>query len=231
MEFVARIADAFPRGEFAFSIRLDRPKDFSFSPGQYMFITVKGDKQSLTKHLTISSSPEDEFLEVTKGATGHPYAEALRKLKPGDTVGIRGPYGDFIFQGEFSKVVFIAGGIGITPLWSMIQHATAMLYDTDITLLYSAKTMANVLFSEKMNEIADANPHFSAVVTLTRPDPGWSGRTGRIDRSMIDSEVPDWRERVFFTSGPLVMVDAMLSLLKGMNVPENHIKYEYFPGY
>jgi len=231
MEYTTRVAEVFPRGDFAFSVRFDRPAEFSFLAGQYMFITPQTGQKNLTKHLTISSSPGDPYLEVTKGATGHPFAEALRALQPGDTAVIRGPYGDFTFRGEFSKVAFIAGGIGITPLWSMIQYATEMLYDTDITLLYAAKTRANVLFRERMADISAANPHFSAVITLTQPDSSWDGRTGRINAAMIKQEIPDWHERVFFTSGPLPMVNAMRSILSELNVTEEQIRYEYFPGY
>ena len=231
MEYRVRVMEVFPRGDFAFSVRFGRPPTFSFQPGQYMFIAPGTDTSILTKHLTISSSPSDPYLEVTKGSTGHPYAESLRNLKTGDEVVIWGPFGEFTFQGEFSKVAFIAGGIGITPLWSMIRHATEMLYDTDITLLYSAKTEANILFRERMTDVAAANLHLSMVLTLTDPAPGWTGHTGRIDRAMIEQAIPDWPERVFFTSGPLAMVDAMLAILRGMNVPEDHIRYEYFPGY
>ena len=231
MEYHVRVIDVFPRGDSAFSVRFERPPTFSFQPGQYMFITPGTDTSVQTKHLSISSSPSDQYLEVTKGSTGHPFAESLRALKSGDEAVIVGPYGEFTFQGEHSKVAFLAGGIGVTPLWSMIRYATDMLYDTDITLLYSAKTEPNILFQERMTDVAEANPHLSLVLTLTEPDPSWAGHTGRIDRVMIEQEVPDWRDRIFFTSGPLAMVDAMLAVLREMGVPDDKVRYEYFSGY
>jgi ferredoxin-NADP reductase len=68
-------------------------------------------------------------------------------------------------------------------------------------------------------------------VTLTRPDPEWRGLSGRIDRGLIEREIPDWKERVFFISGPSIMVDAMSALVTGMGVPEGKVRREVFPGY
>jgi ferredoxin-NADP reductase len=231
MEYTVRALEVIAHGGSAFSVRFERPAAFSFLPGQYMVITTGTGAAALTKHLTISSSPSDPYLEVTKGSTGHPFAESLRRLKSGDEVAIRGPFGDFTFRGEYGKVAFVAGGIGITPLWSMIRNATENLIDTDITLLYSAKTEQDILFHEVMKDIANANLHLSMVITLTAPGRGWTGHTGRIDRMMIEQDIPDWQDRIFFTSGPPAMVDAMLGILREIGVPEDHIRYEYFPGY
>lgn len=231
MEYNVRVMEVFSRGDFAFSVRFERPSAFFFLPGQYIFITTGTGTAALTKHLSISSSPSDPFLEVTKGSTGHPYAESLSGLKAGDVVVIRGPFGEFTFRGEYGKVAFIAGGIGITPLWSMIRNATAMQYETDIKLLYSAKTEREVLFREKLTEISYANLHVSVVISVTEPAPGWTGHTGRINRRMIEQDIPDWRERVFFISGPPAMVNAMLAVLRELGLPEDRIRSESFPGY
>ncbi len=67
--------------------------------------------------------------------------------------------------------------------------------------------------------------------TITKSSTAWKGLNGRINRDMIVREVPDYADRVFFTSGPRKMVDAILALLKDLGLPENQIKQEYFPGY
>ena len=231
MEYPVRVMEVVSHGNFAFSVRFERPSAFSYLPGQYLFITTGTGSAALTKHLTISSSPSNAYLEVTKGSTGHPFAEALRALKAGDEVVIRGPFGDFTFHGEYAKVAFIAGGIGITPFWSMIRYATGMRLDTDIRLLCSAKIEPEILFREEMAELSLVNPHLGIITTLTEPGPGWTGRTGRINADMIVQEIPDWRERVFFVSGPPVMVNAMTAVLREMGLPEDRIRSESFPGY
>ncbi len=231
MEYIVRVVEVFFHGDLAFSVRFRRPGSFSFLPGQFVFVTTGSGTDAMTKPLSLSSSPTDPWLEVTKGSTGHPFSEALRGLKSGDEVTIKGPLGHFTFQGEFPRVAFIAGGIGITPLWSMIGNAIAMQSDTDITLLYSAKTEAEFLFREKMSDFEKARLPLRIVMTLTEPGPGWTGQAGRINRTLIEQEIPDWQERIFFVSGPPVMVNAMLAILREMGLPQDHIRYEDLTGY
>ncbi len=231
MEFVTRVIESVTCGASALSVRFERPRGFTFLPGQHIFITIGTGSSALTKHLTLSGSPNVPYFEVTKGMTGHPFAQALKALKPGDEIAARGPFEDFTFIGEYKKVAFIGGGIGLTPLWSMTRYATEMMFTTDITLLYSARTEDRILFRHEMRDLTERNPHLSIVLTLTAPGPGWTGRTGRIDRRMIDQELPDWRDRVFFTTGPPAMVDAILAILREIGVPDSQLRFEYFPGY
>lgn len=229
-EYPTRVTEVVRRSEHAISVRFERPEGFSYLPGQYMFITLTRGGENLIRHLTISSSPTEPMLEVTKELTGHPFAEALAALVPGDEATIRGPYGAFTFAGE-EDVVFISGGIGVTPLKSMARYATDTGLLTRITLLYSARSEEDVLFGPEFVEMERQNPHLSVRITLTRSGPGWTGRVGRIDRAFIEETVPDRQGRVFFISGPAVMVDAMTAILKEMEVPEEQIRHEYFPGY
>ncbi len=231
MEYSVSVIGVIPYTAHAISVRMERPSGFSYLPGQYMFITLGEGDKSLTKHLTISSSPTEPYLEVTKGMTGHPFARALETLSPGDRLTIRGPFGSFTFTGEHDKVVFLSGGIGITPLRSMIRYATDKQLATSIIVLYSSRGREDILFEDEMESMKKENPHLRSVVTLTRPDLDWAGLTGRIDQALIEREVPDWNDRVFFISGPSAMVDSMFALLTGMGVPEEQIRKEFFPGY
>ncbi|MDD1704798.1 MAG: FAD-dependent oxidoreductase [Methanoregula sp.] len=229
MEFVSRVIESVSSGS-SVSVRFERPRGLTFLPGQYIILTVGTGTSALTKSLTLSGSPNVPYFEVTKGLTGHPFADALLALKAGDEIHASGPFGDFTFIGEYKKVAFIAGGIGLTPLWSMTRYATEMMFTTEITLLYSARTEDRLLFRHEMRDLTERNPHLSIVLTLTAPGPGWNGRTGRIDRRMIEQELPDWRDRVFFASGPPGMVDAILAILREIGIPESQIRFEYFPG-
>jgi len=231
MEYPTRVIEVFPRSKNAVSVRFAKPAGFTYLPGQYMFITLRRGGETLVKHLTISSSPSEPFLEVTKGLTGHPFANALSALVPGDEAVISGPFGDFTFEGEYERVVFLTGGIGVTPLRSMIRNATDRGLSTRILLLYSARSGADVLFGIEMEQMIKQNPNLKVIITLTVPDPGWTGRTGRIDRTMIEREIPDWKEQVFFTSGPPVMVGAIVAILEELGVQHDNIHQEQFPGY
>jgi len=229
-EYATRVIEVVRQSEHAVSVRFERPEGLSYLPGQYMFITLARGGENLVRHLTISSSPTEPMLEVTKELTGHPFAEALAALIPGDEATIRGPYGAFTLAGE-EDVVFISGGIGVTPLRSMARYATDTGLLTRITLLYSARSEEDVLFGPEFVEMERQNPHLTARITLTRPGPGWTGHVGRIDRAFIEEAVPDRQGRVFFISGPAAMVDAMTAILKEMEVTDEQIRHEYFPGY
>jgi len=228
--YSSHVTDVVRRSGHAVSVRFERPEGFSYLPGQYVFITLARGGERLVRHLTLSSSPTEPVLEVTKGMTGHPFAEALAALVPGDEATIRGPYGSFTLAGE-EDAVFISGGIGVTPLRSMARYATDTGLLTRITLLYSARGEDDVLFGPEFEEMERQNPRFTVRVTLTRPGPGWTGRVGRIDRAFIESAVPDLRGRFFFVSGPRAMVDAITVILKEMDVPDELVRREYFPGY
>jgi ferredoxin-NADP reductase len=230
MEYSTTVIEVILRSKTV-SIRFAKPVGFTYLPGQYMYITLRKGEETLVKHFSISSSPTEPFLEVTKGLTGHPFANALSALIPGDKVEISGPFGEFVFSGEYGQVVFITGGIGITPLRSMIRNATDKGLSTRILLIYSARSRDDLLFGTEMEEMMKQNPRLKIIITLTAPDPAWNGRTGRIDRLLIEREVPDRTEQAFFTSGPPAMVDAIVAILKELGVPEDHIHQEQFPGY
>ncbi len=231
MSFDVEIIETIQRTPNVKSIRFIRPKGFHYLAGQYIFITLGSDADQMTKHFTLSSSPTEDFLEITKRLTGHEFANALAALEIGDKASIDGPYGDFTFQGEYNNVGMLSGGIGITPLRSMIKYSTDKMLKADIILLYSNSHEDDIPFETELNDLQKLNDHLKVISTVTRPGPSWKGITGRISANMLKIYMPDYPKRTFYTSGPQKMVDSMISLLMDLKVPNEHIKQEYFPGY
>lgn len=227
MQFETEVTDIIQRIDTAKSVRFIKPNDFNYLPGQWIFLAL-GQK---TKPLSLSSSPTEGFLEVTKRLTGHEFSNALDALRSGDKASVRGPYGKFTFQGEYDKIGMLSGGIGITPLRSIIRYSTDMGLKTSIILLYSSRNEDNIAFNDDFNEMQMRNPNLRVVNTISGPAKDWKGMTGRIDRQVVEDAIPDYEERVFYTSGPVPMVDAMVSLLTSMGMPEAHIRHERFTGY
>jgi glycine betaine catabolism B len=122
MPFETSVVEVIQRTPDIKSIRFEKPKGFGYLAGQYIFITLGGGPDKMTKHFTLSSSPTEGFLEITKKLTGHPFSNALAGLRPDDKVSIAGPYGEFTFQGEYDNIGMLSGGIGVTPLRSMIKY-------------------------------------------------------------------------------------------------------------
>jgi ferredoxin-NADP reductase len=234
MNFETDVMESIQRTGDIISIRFTRPAEFDYSPGQFIFVTVGSGDNEVTKHLSISSSPTEGFLEVTKRLTGHPFANALAMLKEGDKVRLRGPFGKFTLAGvagEHKKIGMLSGGIGISPLRSMITYACDKMLDIDIVLFYSNRHEESIAFEKEFEDLARKFPKFSFANTVTMPGPFWKGITGRISADMIKKYMPDYLDRVFYISGPTRMVDSMLSILKEMSIPEEQIKKEFFPGY
>ncbi len=184
-----------------------------------------------TKPLSFSSSPTEDFLEVTKRLTGHDFSNTLNELKVGDKAIIRGPYGKLILEENHEKICMLSGGIGITPLRSMIRYSMDKELKTSIILLYSNRFDDGIAFKDDFDEIQKRNLNFKMIITITRPSHAWKGLTGRIDQKMIEKTVPDYLDCVFYTCGPSPMVDAMAAILSRMGIPETQIKQEYFSGY
>lgn len=232
MEFETSVDQIIKRTHDVKSFRFKKPAGFDYDPGQFFFVTILIGGEKSTKHFTISSSPtEKEFIEFTKKITEHEFSAALDKLKIGDWVYVDGPYGDFSFKGEYPGIGMISGGIGITPLRSMIRYCTDKQLNADIILLYSNRSEDDIVFKDELDWMQRQNNKLKVVHTVTRPGEKWNGYTGRVNKEMIQKEIPDYMDRVFYSCGPPKMVDSMVSILTEMNIPDKQIKQEYFPGY
>ncbi len=231
MKFVSRVLQVIKRTNSVKSIRFEKPEHFSYLPGQWTFLVFGEKSDRLMKPLSFSSSPTEDYLEVTKKLTGLRFSELIDDIKVGDTLSLDGPYGNFSFLGEHDKVCMLSGGIGITPLISMIKFCTDKKMSTDITLLYSNRNEDEVAFEDELVEMQRANPRLAVNMTITNPSPEWKGLSGRVNAEMIKSTVPQWADRVYYVSGPQPMVESMTALLKEMGLDQSQIKHEYFTGY
>ena len=231
MKFEAEVIGLVQRTKDVISIKFTKPEGFEYKPGQFMFVTLGSGESEMTKHFSLSSSPTEDFLEITKRLTGHPFSNALETLKISDKVLLKGPFGDFTFNGEHKKIGMVTGGIGITPLRSMIKYSIDKELGTDIILLYSNRHEKDIAFNDEFGELQKQNMDIKVVNTVTRPEPSWAGLCGRVDAEMIKKYMPDYNDRTIFISGSRKMVDSMVILLKGLGVPEKQINKEHFSGY
>jgi len=231
MDFETYVTQIIQRTRDVKSFRFHKPARMDYSAGQYMIVTIKSEGMGLRKPFTISSSPtEQDFLEFTKKLTKHPFSKALDALKVGGQVQIEAPFGNFIFKGEYDKIAMLAGGIGITPLRCMIRYATDNKLKTNIILLYSNILEDEIVFKNEIEEMKIQNENLNVVYTVTQPSEKWNGFTGIINREMIQKVIPDYIDRVFYICGPPGMVDAMVVILKSLNIHEKQIKKEQFVG-
>lgn len=236
MEIETEVLEIIQRTENVKSFRFKTEKDISFKPGQHFLVTIRNGDKDLTKPFSISNSPSEKgYLEFTKRLSDSEYSQTLNKLKPGDCAKLKLPYGEFTFEGECSKTVFLAGGIGITPFRSMCGYAADTGLKTDIVLIYGCNAEQDIIFREDFNRMTEKNENFRAVyVLMCPPDAGREccGKIGLINAQMIKEVVPDFGERVFYYCGPPRMIEYMDKVLREeLLVPDDRLKKEHFPGY
>lgn len=207
---------------------------FRFRPGQYATIsgTANGEKIA-ERPFSISSSPNDQnHLQFTLKVFGN-YTTLVSQLKANDPVTIAGPYGSFIFDERAEReLVLIAGGIGITPFISMIRYATEKQLPQLITLIYSSRQYATTPFLDEIQELAEKNPQFRAVIHLTDEKtpltkPGWYN--GRIDATKLSQYCQDVDQyATFFICGPTIFTNVIRADLHELGVAEERIVTEEF---
>lgn len=212
-------------------------KNVRYKPGQYFFVTIMVGGQEAEHHFTISSSPTETekvgYLEFTKRITTSDYSQSLDRMKPGDWARLQGPEGDFTLPSRRGDLAFLSGGIGITPLRSMLRYIADKGLEHNVVLIYANKNWENVAFRDELEQIASTHNSIRVEYVLSGPDfpPGWQGKKGYITKELVTEVVPDYKERTFYLSGPMKMVLSLEEQLAAINIPKRHIKRDYFPGY
>jgi len=220
-------------------VSLDKPEQYEFSAGQFCFLNLQDsgiqDERGLRRHLSIASPPlEKELLFATK-ISGSAFKQTLLKMPLGAIMTIEPPLGTFTLPEETANpVIFLAGGIGITPFRSMVQHVATTHTNHTVTLFYSNRVPGEAVFLDELQSIADTHENISLVPTMTRVDSStttWSGLTGRLNASMIQEGCKEWRDAVYFIAGPPKMSDSMKEMLVEMDIQPERIRVEKFVGY
>ncbi len=217
------------------SFRFKANERIDFLPGQFVRV-IFDDKdlqnKQLNKYLSFSSSPANNYIEVTKRLSESPFSLKLRALQKGESVLIQGPMGNCIYMEEYKKIGFLIGGIGITPVISILEYIFEKKLDTEIILIYSSRNNAEIAFRSELNAWSNANSNLqiSYIITDCLPDDSTCIH-GQINREIIGQRVQDLSERKFFIYGPPVMVQAMRDLCLESGCDKNEIIAENFVGY
>jgi len=212
---------------------------FTFQPGQYMewtFPHAHPDSRGNRRYFTIASSPTepDVKLGLKFYENSSSYKKALIEFKPGGMMVASQLAGDFTLpKDKMQKLVFIAGGIGVTPFRSMIKYLSDLNEKRDIVLLFSNKVADEIVYKDIFEE-AQQKLNLKVVYVIdegpTVPK-DWKGHVGRITMDMIKAEVPDFMERTYYLSGPHGMVAAYQHILDDVGIQKNKIKSDFFPGF
>lgn len=214
----------------------EKPKDLCFIPGQYAGFTLidpqEKDAGGITRRFSLLSTPDDPFISIATRFQDTAYKRELIKLPIGNEIKFAGPTGNFILHEDVNRpAILIAGGIGITPFFSMVRFASENKSPQKIVLFYGNQQMKDAAFLGDLEEIQNINPHFKLVATMAIPSPSWKGETGFITDIMLKKYIPDLKEPIYYICGSAVMVTTLQEALAEMDINEDNIRVEDFPGY
>ncbi len=167
-----KILSIHPETPTTVSLRFAKPEGFNYIAGQFINIELPAEKIAPPGHkrnFSLSSSPTDDFLQITIKHGISPFKKFLQLLTSGDEVTITGAFGKFVLNEDPSiPAVFLTGGIGITPFHSMIKYATDKKLPKPITLIYSNKKADNILFKKEFDELDEKNQHLTITPSLSK---------------------------------------------------------------
>lgn len=209
-------------------------KDFDFLPGQWQFVTLLRGRglPEEEHHFTISSSPREQGSHTSTIKEVGDFTATIGQTEPGDQAVIQGPFGRFshVVHPEVRDLVFIAGGIGITPLMSNLRHMRDTGADKHVLLLYANSTEEDIVFRDELASLeAGEKPSLRVVHIISRPGADWTGEQGHLNQEKLQRLCGDrlaWS--TFFLSGPPGLVAAMLATLEKVGVDSSRICVEYF---
>lgn len=211
-----------------------RAKGVRFRAGQFFFITIKVKGEDAVHHFSFSNSPTDRgYIEFTKRITPSDFSRTLDVLQPGAWARLEGPGGTFTLPRKTRALAFLSGGIGITPLRSMLRYIVAKGLPYDVVLIYGNNTYEDIAFRQELQDISASHRGIRVELILSGPDlpPGWKGQTGFIDKEKVKQLAPDYMDRLFYVSGPPKMVIALEDQLAGLGIPGKQVKRDSFTGY
>lgn len=212
---------------------LGGPLPFSHLPGQFVTLTAVLDGKPVKRSYTVASSPtQHDYAEITvkHEAEGVVSDFLHNRVQQGDLLEFSGPVGSFIFTGRECKcILLIGGGVGITPLMSVLRYLTDRSWSGDIFLLYGVKTARDIIFREELDYLQRRHPNLRVVITVSRPEgTEWKGPAGRITKELIAQSVPDVASRYVHICGPVSMMEAAKKMLAELGVPPQRVKTEAF---
>lgn len=210
----------------------------SFKPGQFVDVTIPEpwheDGQGRTRTFSLASSPRDAFLLIATRMTGSGFKRTFAEMPLGTPVDFEGPSGSFALKDNDTPSILFAGGIGITPFRSMIQHALETNRRGSLTLVYSNRTPEDAPFLTQLQSWEKDTSRFRLIAAMTqtkKSDANWTGHTGRVDEEFLQETLPDLKTAWCYLAGPPRFVNGLQAMLKSVGVAEDRIQGDPFSGY
>jgi len=201
-------------------------KNIPFYPGQFFMVRFD-DSTTFHRAYSIASSPtQKKYIDITMNLVGK-FTKKLWQTRVGSYLLFKGPYGKFYFDEAMNNdLILIGGGLGITPLMSIIRYCNDKSLKNKIKLIYSVRTPKDIIYTEEIKKIKEQNHNFNYVITITRPDEKalWTGKTGRIDIDLLKSNISNVGNSLYFLCGPISFVKSAIKMIESLGAKKEQIK-------
>jgi ferredoxin-NADP reductase len=209
-----------------FTFKPEQP--FTWQAGQFLRYTLphaNPDERGIKRWFTIAAPPSGGLVKITtrivEGQQRSTFKQALHDMKPGDTIEADAPEGDFVAEDAERNMVWVAGGIGITPYYAILAEAAAQGQRLKVHLLYANRT-DDIVFKDEFARFQAQNPNLR-IDYVINPE--------QIDEARLKQAIDGVDNPLVYISGPEPMVEAMVSQLEGLGLSKENVKGDYFPGY
>ena len=207
---------------------------FRHLPGQFLTFTVQPNDQLVKRSYTIASSPtRRDFLDVTvKREERGTVSGFLHNVHEGDTLQTTGPSGSFTFLGDAANsIVLISGGVGITPMMSVVRYLTDRSWPGDMFFIFGCRGEQDVIYREELEYLQRRHPNLHLSITAMEVQSAdWPYARGTITKELLVAAVPHIGTRRVHLCGPKPMMNALKPMLADLGVPTEQIKSEIFIG-
>jgi ferredoxin-NADP reductase/DMSO/TMAO reductase YedYZ heme-binding membrane subunit len=209
------------------------PLPFEHIAGQYINLKLTIDGKRVNRSYTIASSPtRNHYVEISvkRAANGYGSKHLHDTWREGDLISVSAPAGKFFFAGhEAERIVLIAGGIGITPMMSVVRSLTDRGWTGQMYLVFSVRKKEDIVFAHELADLQERWKNLHVSITLTNdPDASWDGPRGQITVELLEQLVPDLKHGPVMLCGPDPMMTGMRKLLVGIGVADREIHQEAF---
>lgn len=225
--------------EGTMAFHFDKPDGFTYKAGQSADWTLidpdETDAEGNTRAFSLASAPYESDLMLATRMRDTAFKRVLKNMAPGTELTMEAPFGSFTLHNNAGiPAVFLTGGIGVTPVRSIILQAIHDRVPHRIFVFYSNRRPEDTAFLDELMQSQTENPNYTFVGTMTEMEKSnreWHGETGFIDKAMLLKSIDDLTLPIYYLDGPPAMVSAMRKLLNEAGVDDDNIRTEEFAGY
>jgi CDP-4-dehydro-6-deoxyglucose reductase, E3 len=211
-----------------FVFEVPEVSQLSFVPGQFVsFMEVLGGKK-ITRPYSIASAPGGNRFELCLNMVeAGLFSPFLFEMKPGATVEMSAPLGYFVMKKPARDAIFVATGTGIAPFRSMLHGHLNRGEAQNVTLIFGVRYEPSLMYRKEFEELELRYQNFQFWPTLSRPEPEWKGRTGHVQKHLLEA-IGERRDVDVYICGLKMMVDDVRAILKGLGFDRKQIVFEKY---